>query len=349
MSTTRFTLSGKSYCCKDIFRSDIDNKLSAGWMCLGRADEIPNAGDFFTLQLFDEPLLIVRGQDEKIRVLANSCRHRASPVAEGSGNSKRFVCPYHAWSYSLDGALRSAPRMPKKLTKDLCLPEYRSEIWRGFLYVNISGTAAPLAPGLQALDERLAPYETETFQTFHVGEKVWHANWRALVENFVEAYHLSVVHSQTLHGYTPTRLARKFAGSAAFTGYCANYAEDAADRGHGAPNLSAEERRRSTLFSVFPCHLVSQAASLIASFCLIPEAPGRTRVRWSLSSYGDDLSEELKAVRIELWRQVNEEDRARMEATQRGIASKFAGAGPLADDDFEGTIADFHCYLAAEP
>lgn len=343
----RVGLSGRAYHSPNTFADDVVSKLSAGWMCLGRVDEVPEPGDYFTVQLFDEPLLVVRGDDHTVRVLANVCRHRASPVAEGAGRATRFVCPYHAWSYGRDGALRSAPRMPKAAVNGLCLPTYASEVWRGYLYVNLDGQAAPLTPQLTALAERIDPYETEQFTTFHVGEKVWHANWKALVENFLEAYHLSVVHTNTLHEYTPTGLARKFEGGAAFTGYCANYPESAAPRGDGATGLSDAERRRSTLFSVYPCHLVSQAASLLASFCLIPEGPDRTRVRWSLSTHGDSLSEEQKSQRIALWSQVNDEDQERLEATQRGIGSRFADAGPLASEHLEGTVADFHDYLSA--
>ena len=341
----RTGLPGRAYASRERYEHEAETLLPGGWLCLGRADEVAAPGDFITMEVLGEPLLVVRGEDGAVRVFANICRHRASPVASGSGNAKRFVCPYHAWSYARDGALVSAPRMAKECLEGLRLHEHRSETWRGFLYVNLDGRADPLAPQLAALDARVAPYAPDAFRTFHVGEKVWRANWKALVENFLEAYHLSVVHMATLHEYTPTALARKFDGGAVFTGYYANYPDSAASRGDGAPGLSQDERRRSTLFAVYPCHLVSQAASLLASFSLIPEGPHATRVRWSLSSYGDDLDDETKALRTALWAQVNEEDRARLEATQAGIGSRFADAGPLAPEHLEGVIADFHDYL----
>lgn len=347
MLTARLGMSGKSYCCPEIFARDVETKLMAGWMCLGRIDEIPEPGDYFTVQLFTEPLIIVRGEDYEVRVLANVCRHRASPVAQGAGNSRRFVCPYHAWSYDLNGNLRSASRMPKEMVAGLCLPSYRTEIWQGFLYVNLDGSAAPLSQQLSKLEDRIAPYRPAEFRTFHTAEKLWQANWKSVVENFLEAYHLSVVHSATLNDYTPTGLAKKFDGGAAFTGYCAHYPKNAASRGEGAPHLSAEKRRCSTLFSVFPCHLVSQAASLLASFSLIPLSSSQTQVRWSLSAYADDLTESLKADRITLWSKVNDEDQERLEATQLGIGSRFAEAGPIAPEHLEGTIADFHDYLVS--
>lgn len=345
--TARAGLAGRAYAARDVFEAETADVLRRGWLCIGRTDEIAAPGDYLTLDLCGEPLLTVRGDDGVARVFANLCRHRSSPVAEGSGHARRFVCPYHAWSYGRDGALLSAPRMPREAIADLCLPRHRAEEWRGFLYVNLDGAAPALAPRLDALAGRVDPYAPGDFRTFHTGEKVWAANWKAVVENFLEAYHLSVVHTKTLHDYTPTALARKFDGGGAFTGYCANYPDRAAPRGRGAPGLSEAERRRSTLFCVYPCHLVSQAASLQASFCLIPEGPGRTRVRWSLASYGDEMDEGTRAQRIALWSAVNEEDRARLEATQRGIASRFADAGPLAPEHLEGVIADFHDFLYA--
>ncbi|MEM9737357.1 MAG: SRPBCC family protein, partial [Pseudomonadota bacterium] len=119
-------------------------------------------------------------------------------------------------------------------------------------------------------------------------------------------------------------------------------------RGQGAPGLSDAERRRSTLFGMFPGHLASQAASLLVSFALLPEASDRTQVRWTISVYGDDLSDDEIAERVRLWSEVNDEDREMLERMQRGYGSRFAQSGPLADADGEGTIADFNRYLRAK-
>lgn len=340
-------LPGILYADDGVFRREVETLLSAEWMPVARADEIPDAGDYLTVELLGEPLVLIRGDDGAVRCFSNICRHRGALVARDAGNTRRLVCPYHAWSYDrTTGALISAPRMKHRVAPSQCdLPRIATETWLGFVYVNLDGAAPPLAPRLTALEARLAPYRTAEMRHVFTGAKVWAANWKAVVENFLEAYHLSVVHSETLHPITPTALARKFEGGAQFTGYCSNYREDAGDRGKGAPELSEAERRRSTLFGVFPGHLVSQAASLLVSFALMPEAPDRTVVRWTLSVFGDDLCEAEIEDRIRLWTAVNEEDRAMLERTQRGYTSRFAQAGPLADADGEGTIADFNRYL----
>ena len=114
---------------EEIFRKE--------WICLGRVDEVSKRGDYFATQLLDEPLIVVCGQDDKVRVLSNVCRHRSSVIAEGKGNAKNFVCPYHAWTYATDGQLLRAPYMDQVAAFDVkgCrLPELASEIWRGFIY-----------------------------------------------------------------------------------------------------------------------------------------------------------------------------------------------------------------------
>ena len=330
-----------------VFRREVDRVLSAEWMPVARCDEMPNPGDFLTLELLGDPLVVMRGDDGRIRCFSNVCRHRGALVASGCGNAKRLVCPYHAWSYDrTSGALVSAPRMKDRVDAADCgLPHVATEIWQGFVYVNLDGSAPPLAPRLAALEARIAPYRTAEMRHVFTGSKVWAANWKAVVENFLEAYHLSVVHNKTLHPITPTALARKFDGALQFTGYYSNYPVDAGDRGKGADGLSDAERRRSTLFGVFPGHLVSQAASLLVSFALLPEAVDRTVVRWTVSVYGDDLTDAEIEDRIRLWTEVNEEDSAMLERSQRGYGSRFARSGPLAGEDGEGTIVDFNAYL----
>jgi phenylpropionate dioxygenase-like ring-hydroxylating dioxygenase large terminal subunit len=322
--------------------------LAKGWHCLGRADEIPAPGDFFTLQLLDEPLVVVRGDDARIRVLSNVCRHRGMPLAEGRGSIKRFVCSYHAWTYGRDGALLRAARMENAgFDAAGCkLHGFSTRLWRGFIYASLYGDAAAFAPEADGLDALVAPYETEKFRLVHVAQELWRCNWKSLVENFMEGYHLSVVHPKTLHGYTPTGLAKKTASGPGFTSYAANYPDGIPTRGRGAPGLSAEQRQRSALFARFPGQVASQAASLLVSLTILPRAVDLIEVKWTMSTYGDDLDEETIRQRIALWEEVNTEDREKLERMQGALASRHAGAGPLAGADYEGTIRDFLIWLA---
>ncbi len=341
-------LPGRFYTDPDFFRFEVETFLSRQWHCLGRTDEIPKAGDYFTITLFDEPLLVVRGDDEQIRVLSNLCRHRGMPLAEGVGSTRRFICSYHAWSYGRAGELVNAPRMRDKgVTPETCrLPVFRSETWNGFIYVNLDDDAEPLAPRLSQIGKLLSNYQPERMRIVRTFEEEWRTNWKCLVENFMEAYHLSIVHPETLHPYTPTSLSRKAMADDSFTSYCANYPETAATRGEGAPGLSADERRRSTLFCLFPTQIASQAATLLVSFSIQPLAVDRIRVRWTLSTYEDELTRDELESRITLWHEVNREDREKLEKMQKALGSRHAPSSPLAPRDYEGTIWDFYRHLA---
>jgi phenylpropionate dioxygenase-like ring-hydroxylating dioxygenase large terminal subunit len=117
------------------------------WLCVGRVQQLPNVGDYMALTLLDEPLLIVRGKDEKIRAMSALCRHRGHAlVEECTGNAKKLVCPYHRWTYAIDGSLVGAPRMKdaieiRRLREESRLPLLKTEIWYGFIFVNFDPNA----------------------------------------------------------------------------------------------------------------------------------------------------------------------------------------------------------------
>lgn len=341
------TLPGWCYTSEGRFREERETVLEQGWHCLGRSDELSDPGDYLTAHVLDEPLIAVRGQDGKVRVLSNICRHRAMPLAQGQGNIKRFLCPYHAWSYRLDGTLLRAPHMDNAGfdPKSCRLPEFPVFEWNGFIYVSLGAEAKPLEPQLRGLDELIRAYEPETYEIVHSEEEVWRCNWKCLVENFMEGYHLSVVHPATLRGYTPTELARKSVSGSAFTSYIAHYPDSIPPRGTGAPGLSPAQRHASHLFAVFPAQVVSISANLLVSLMLRPLDADSVAVRWTMSVHPGDRDADLIRQRIALWQEVNREDREKLELLQKGLRSRHATAGPLAGPDFEGTIRDFHRYL----
>lgn len=340
-------LPGRFYTDEPFFQHEFDTLLRQGWHCVGRADQVPNPGDYMALTLFGEPLIIVRDGDT-IRALSNVCRHRGMPLVEGNGNAKRFVCRYHAWTYGTDGGLMRAPRMendgfdPKtcRLGEFTCIERF------GFTYVCLGDTPPDFDAETDGLPAIIGAYEPEKYHIKHTATEVWNTNWKCLVENFMEGYHLSVVHPQTLHGYTPTGLSQKAASGPGFTSYYANYPDDIPSRGQGAPGLDAKARHRSTLFSVFPCQVVSIAASLLVSLSIRPLTAQSIAVSWTLSVYGDDLDEDTIAQRIALWEEVNAEDREKLEAMQMALGSVHATGGPLAGEHYEGTVWDFLKWLA---
>ena len=116
----------------------------SSWLCLGREDEISEPGAYLTREVLGEPLILTRSSKTRIRALSNVCRHRGSRLVDGQGTTKRFTCPYHAWTYGLDGRLVRAPLIEGDLT-DCNLPEFPVETWMGWIFVNLDGTARPLS------------------------------------------------------------------------------------------------------------------------------------------------------------------------------------------------------------
>lgn len=320
------------------------------WICLGAAAEIPQPGDYFTAEIADEPLLVVRGEDGVIRTLSNVCRHRGSPVAEGCGNRKRFSCPYHAWTYAVDGQLLAAPCMEQNSQFDkarLGLPSFSTEIWQNFIFVSLDGSATPLAPRLAALEPTIRNYHHENRNLLFTSEDAWHTNWKCLTENFMEGYHIAATHPTTLNPMTPTALCEKLPGNGAFTAYKSHYAPSWPERGPFHPDLTETERRCSVLFCVFPSFVVAYASNFSLFLCLHPRAVDSVAVRWGVAGELDDPQAKAVQDYIKLCHAFNGEDRLRLETLQRGLRSRHYIPGPLAPADYEGTIRDFYRFMAS--
>lgn len=319
------------------------------WICIGRADEIPQAGDYMSFQLCDEPLVAVRGDDGQIRVLSNVCRHRGALLAEGRGHGHRLVCPYHHWSYDLEGKLAGAPRMEahKSFDRANCrLPEFAAEEWHGFLFTNLSPEPPPLAPRLAGLDQLIRNYHMEQMKVRHVADEIWHTNWKCLIENFMEGYHLSPLHKTTLHPVNPTRLCTHYPAGDAYFGYNAGYSPDLPRSTKGHPDLSPAEADNCVMFAV-PPGLVSGCGGDYSSFiCVQPETVDRVRAKLGLIFYGDHWTEPDVTHAVKLFNDTMAEDKTVLVDLMRGMASKHHARGPLAPADFEGPVLDFYRYYS---
>lgn len=319
------------------------------WVCLGHAAEVRNPGDYFTIEIVGEQLLVVRGEDGKVRVLSNVCRHRANIIANGRGNKTRFVCSYHAWSYNGDGSLANAPLMSKSeaFDRSKCgLPFFATEIWQDFIFVNLDGKAPPLAPRLESFIPNIRNYHAEGRHHQFVGEEDWKTNWKSLVENFMEGYHLSVAHAKTLHPITPTALCRKMPAPDGMTAYTSGYDPKVPERGPYHEDLTAEERRYSVLFSVFPNLTVSIVPNVTLYLLVRPIDADTVGVKWGLAGNIAD-PEHPDVIRYrDLCFAFNAEDREQLEGVQKGMKTRHFQSGPLAPADFEGTIWDFYQYMA---
>lgn len=335
------------YTADEFLQLEAEHIFRKDWVCLGRADEISEPGQFFTTELVGEQLLAVRGKDGQIRVLSNVCRHRGNMIAAGCGKKTRFTCSYHAWTYDATGQLIGAPLMSEVEgfdTADYRLPSFNIAIWQGFLFVNLAGNAEPLEPRLRDLMPYIQNYDLADRVHSFTEETVWQTNWKCLAENFMEGYHLDVTHPKTLRPLTPTRLCEYVPSNGYFNAYYSYYDPSFPERGPFPPNLTDKERRCSFMFGVFPNLVVAAAPNILIYLCLMPDSSNSVKIRWGMSAVpqADGVTDDQR----NFMNQVNMEDKAKLETLQKGLQSRYFNNGPFAKQDLEGTIVDMYRYMA---
>lgn len=195
------TLPPWAYTSEEFYRREVETIWMKEWNFFGRADRIPNPGDYFTVDFVGVPIIIVRGKDAEVRAFSNSCRHRGAAMLRGDGNCNAIRCPYHSWAYDFEGKLIVAPEM--ELTQDFRMEDFplialKLELWAGFIFINLDEKAGPLKDHLGALPEVLSSYHYETMRCVRRKEYTLESNWKIYVENAMEAYHVSTVHRSTL-------------------------------------------------------------------------------------------------------------------------------------------------------
>ena len=182
------------------------------WLCVGRESWAREPGDFFCATHVGEPLVVTRTRDGELAAMSAVCQHRGMLVAEGHGNAKALVCPYHHWVYGLDGALLGAPEMQRTCDFDRAdhgLPRLRVETWQGFVFVNFDDDAAPLGPRLALLDDVVANYDLSGLDGPRPDAAMrfdW--NWKVMLENNNDGYHANRLHKGPLHDTVPSSMAR---------------------------------------------------------------------------------------------------------------------------------------------
>jgi phenylpropionate dioxygenase-like ring-hydroxylating dioxygenase large terminal subunit len=314
------------------------------WLCVGRADRIRHVGDWFTVTLCDEPIIVVRGKQGDVRALSAVCQHRAMQVCDGAGNSSTFKCPYHHWTYALDGRLLGAPAMERTVgfdKSDLGLPSLRVEEWQGFVFVNLDAVAAPLAPTLSRYEPFLANYDLATTVcpgTFTLTDLPW--NWKVMFENFNDGYHANRLH-QYVQDFCPSAMSAfpvPWDDDSNVIFRTAGYTH--IDGGFNAthhtimpvfPGLTEEERTRSTFALVPPTLCFGTAADQCFFFLVRPTGPQTIDVEigylFHPSALDDPLFDhklKLSDVGVQVF---VEQDQDATTKVQRGLRSRFAPRG----------------------
>ena len=175
------------------------------WICIGRADDLPKTGDYVATDIAGIPIVTLRDKANRIRSFSNVCLHRMMRLAEGRGNcGGRLTCPYHAWTYNLQGRLIGASHMeatPGFRIEAHGLPEIRTELWQGWIYATLDPDATPLAPRLEPLTRAVEAYGMADYGCVLQQDEVWQTNWKCLAENYMEDYHAPFVHRNSIGVY----------------------------------------------------------------------------------------------------------------------------------------------------
>jgi phenylpropionate dioxygenase-like ring-hydroxylating dioxygenase large terminal subunit len=283
---TSETLPPAVYRSQAFYDLEVEKIFKKEWFAVGHVSQIPNVGDYFTLEILGEPLIVVRGAD-RIRVISSVCLHRWAPVAEGKGNAKIFSCPFHKWGYALDGQLLGAPFMEQAAGFDpkACrLPEFRSEIVEdlGLIFITFSETAGSISEKLEELCVRLKNWHMKDLVAVRPREQKADFNWKIQLETGMECYHHFGAHPTTFEVNYPTKLTWMEPRRAGW-GVCHSPAwpeltEEELTMGFPVlPDLVGEERRAFDLYHIYPLTRMSARGDRMNFNQLVPMGPHATR------------------------------------------------------------------------
>lgn len=352
-------LANRWYTDADAFAEERERLFAAGWACLGHTAEVAAPGDLAPKHLMGLPLLMVRTKSGQVTVFHNVCRHRGMKLCDRPVSKRaRITCPYHAWSYDLDGWLRATPHVGGEGVHDIDgfdrahwrLQTVRSAEWFGLVFVNLDGAAAPFEDYIAPLARRWAVWSVDRFRTGGAdcrSDLEVRANWKLAVENYCEAYHLPLVHpglnsySRLGDHYNITRQGTAAGPDAWFAGQGTrvyNPNREPAERLINLPDLPTDLLRVGEYIALFPNVLLGVHVDQAFALILEPQAPDRTIERLVISYLGDggdgpDYAQ-ARAGNLRAWQQVFAEDVFAVEGMQQGRASPGFDGGaftPLMD------------------
>jgi len=341
------------YTSEEFVEAELKHVFSKDWYCVGRADALSKTGDYVTAELAGQPIVVLRDADHQLRAMSNVCLHRMSTLLQGRGNAKTIVCPYHAWTYNLDGKLRGAPAMSQNdaFCKDhYRLPQVRCEEWLGWVFVCLDPEAETVSVQLAEVADMIAAYDMTNYSESFYEEHVWDTNWKVLAENFMESYHLPVCHAGTIGGLSKLEDMVCPPGRPAF-----NYHTILKDESlriamaHPTKNdrLKGEERRTTYLLALYPSLMITLTPGYFWYISLHPKGPGQVHIRFGGGMSNDfaedtDISENFTQLKT-LLDEVNVEDRGCTEKVFNGLCSDAATPGHLSH--LERPNYDFAQYL----
>jgi choline monooxygenase len=307
-----------------------DSVFAANWQLVGRADQVSQPGQFFTIDVNQEPLLIARGEDGKLRAFYNVCRHHAAAVVpEAAGCAKQFRCPYHGWTYGNDGALKGMVEFEGVCNfdrKDNGLVPIRVDTWENFVFVNLSGTAAPLPDFLGKVPSLVTPLQlTENLHYFDRRIYTLNCNWKVYVDNYLDGgYHVPHAHKglSSVVEYTKYTIENFERSCLQSSPLDASSAADSA--------IGATRQGQAFYLWIYPNFMINAYSGVMDTNLVLPLGVDKCTVIFDY--YFADISPaaaEHHQASIKVSEKVQDEDMAICDSVQRGLASHAYVAGRL--------------------
>jgi len=337
MPTT--TLPQRYFVSPEVFAEEEGAIFERQWVCVGHQSQLAQSGDYLTAEVAGESVLLVRDQAGAIGAFYNVCRHRGTRLCEAAvGHSAAIQCPYHAWTYALDGRLVGAPHMDAVegfRKADYSLGLVRLGIWEGFLFVTLTEEAASLEEMFTPLAGKFTHWNLPNLRSGRRVEYDVRANWKLIFENYSECYHCPGVHPM-LSRVSPYDSAENDLTAGPFLGGFMKISRGASltmsGRACALPvgEISAEEHTRVFYYSIFPNMLLSLHPDYVMVHQLWPQTPDRTRIFCDWFFHPDAFARDdfHPEDAVEFWDVTNKQDWHVCELSQLGIASRAYRPGP---------------------
>jgi len=335
LSEKATTLPRESYVSREIFEAERERIFSNRWIAAGRAGPLAAAGDYLLAEAAGEDLIAARGEDGAVRAFFNVCRHRGTRLCEAPAGrvAKAIVCPYHSWSYALDGTLVAAPNMGEVPWFDRAdYPLFRAAagIWEGFLFVNLARRPTALGDALAPLGSRFGARGLSGLSTVRRIEYDVAANWKLIFQNFSECLHCPPVHPKLARLSHYRSGANDLREGPILGGYMQIDEPEgsltASGKMCGVPlgALSAEDRGRVYYYSVFPNFFLTIQPDFVMATFLTPVSVDRSRIvcEWLFAPETLSRADLDPSDGIALWDETNRQDWHICELAQRGVSSR---------------------------
>ena len=343
-----WTLPARFYLDPETYQQEREKIFHRTWQVVGHQDQLVRPGDYFTVELAGEPLLLVLDQNGELRGFYNVCRHRAGPPAEGCGSRKVFRCGYHGWTYGLDGKLISAPEFEGVEAFEphqFSLRPVRVTEWFNLIFVNLDDEVEPLAATLGDLDQLVEKYLFLKMKLFERRTYEMKCNWKTYVDNYLEGYHLPNVHPELNRelDYGAYEVETQPTYVRQFSPIRGAQPGDASPRRY----QDAREDLTTDYFWVFPNWMLNCYPDNISLNVVLPLGPERSMVIFEWYVPVDQLGSETARRAVAFSHEIQVEDAAICEIVQKNLASRSYDRGRYSVKQEKGVHAFHRRYAAA--